>query len=210
VVGALLIGAVILYFIRRQRKKTKFAAREPEPDMDVLRGPVYNHTSTRTGKYFSPDTVGTSTDAVTSEHVSRVSPMVTNGGSHGESALGEGGQQELDGKDTQIEPALTRSTEEEPQAHELPSELGQPERREPMPVYHELAGRELTRSEHDAVSTVGSLPSHVGREEGDDHLDSPFVSTLGSMGWQDEGADASSDMVSPATPVNRSSKRFSA
>jgi len=208
VVGVLLIGALILYFIRRQRKKTKFAAREPEPDMDVLRGPVYNHTSTRTGKYFSPDTVGTSTDAGTSEHVSRVSPIVTIGGSHGESALGEGGEQELDGEDTQIGPGFTRSTEEEPQVHQLHGESSQPER-EPTPIYHELAGKEVTRSEHDAVSTVGTLPSRADREEGDDHLDSPFVSTLGSMGWQDEGADASSDIVSPTTPVNHGSERFS-
>ncbi|KAI1815446.1 acid protease [Poronia punctata] len=193
VVGALLIAAIIFYCIHRQRKKKRYAAREPEPDMDVITGPVYNHASTRTGKYFSPDTIGTSTEAGTSH---RVSPIVTNSGSNGEShrtsVLGENGQPELDGEETQVQ-----------QIDSQPA-------REPTPVLHELAGTEVTRPplSKEAVSTLGDLPGskkQVQREEGDDHLDSPFVSTVGSLGWQD---DAASDLVSPVTTTRRGSRQF--
>ncbi|KAI0389425.1 acid protease [Xylariaceae sp. FL0594] len=232
VLGLLLLAAIAIFFLRRQRKKAEFAAREPEPDMAVLRGPVYNHhsSSRRTGKYYSPDTVGTST---ASEQ--RVSPLAATEHSNsnaGSSALGEGRQQELDARETEITPAVTRSTDEgagagaEQTAHQLHSESrSQPDEnaRGPTPVYHELANTEVTRSEHqqqqqqqhhenDAVSTLGALPSRSTPEReknGDDHLDSPFVSTLGSMGWQDEEGDANSDLVSPTTPVQRWSKRCS-
>jgi hypothetical protein len=209
VLGALLIAAAIIYLIRRQWKKAIFAAQEPEPDMAVITGPVYNHNSTRTGKYYSPDTVGTSTNAGSSVG-NRSSPGQRSGVTQGDSVVSESGQQELDGEDTQVEPAATRSDEEEPQVHQLDGEPI-PER-EPTPVYHELAGTEVTQTEReqDAVSTVGSLPSRVEREEGDDHLDSPFVSTLGSMGWQDDGEEGSPDLVSPTTPVrHRHSEQYS-
>ncbi|KAI3321647.1 acid protease [Xylariaceae sp. AK1471] len=200
VLGAILVVAAIIFLIRRQRKKATFAAHEPEPDMAVITGPVYNHNSTRTGKYYSPDTIGTSTNAGSSVG-NRDSPGQRSGVTNGDSIAGENGQPELDGEETQVEAAAIRSGEDEPQVHQLDGEPIPPGK-ESTPVYHELAGKEVTKPEQpDAVSTVGSLPSRVEREEGDDHLDSPFVSTLGSMGWQDERADASSDLVSPTTSI---------
>ncbi|KAI8948662.1 aspartic peptidase domain-containing protein [Xylaria longipes] len=198
VVAALLIAAAIIYLIRRQRKKKAYAAHDPATDMAVITGPVHNHHSQRTGKFFSPDTVGTSTDTGGSEE-----NRGTNGGSNtGESIAGESNQQELDGQETQI--AQTTATGSDgPQARPSHGETKLPDRG-PTPIYYELAGAEVAKAESDAVPGLGGLPPRVEREEGDDHIDSPFVSTLGSSGWQDKRADASSDLVSPTTPVRHS------
>ncbi|KAI0967902.1 aspartic peptidase domain-containing protein [Xylaria arbuscula] len=187
VVAALFIVAAIIYLIRRQRKKKVFAAQEPEPDMAVITGPVHNHhSSRRAGKYYSPDTVGTSTDAGGSEN---------NRDINGSSIGNESAQQELDGQDTQVE-RMTTPSEDSAHVHHVQSEpkiLNDP----PQPVYHELGGTEVNKTRPAAFSNLGSSPLHAVRDEGDDHLDSPFISTLGSLGWRDE---ASSDMVSPTTP----------
>ncbi|KAI0411860.1 aspartic peptidase domain-containing protein [Xylaria grammica] len=188
VVAAILIVAVIVYCIRRERKKKSYTTQAPAPDMAVITGPVHNHhSSRRTGKYYSPDTVGTSTDAGGSED---------NRNGNGESINGESGQQELDGQDTQVEQTTT-SGEDESQVHQLHGEANG----EPTPIYYELGGKEVAKTNPDAASTLRGLPLPLKREEGDDRLDSPFVSTLGSVGWQDEGEDVSSDLVSPTTPV---------
>ncbi|KAI0426730.1 aspartic peptidase domain-containing protein [Xylaria sp. FL1042] len=196
VIAAILIAAAIIYLIRRQRKKKSFAAQEPAPDMAVITGPVHNHhSSRRTGKYYSPDTVGTSTDAGGSENT---------GGTNGELTSDDSGQQELDGEGTQVGRTATPS-EDGAHAHQL-HDTKLPLNEQPTPVYHELGGREITNTKPDTRSNLGRLPLRTGKAERDNHLDSPFVSTLGSLGWQDEGEDASSDMVSPNTPVRRGSE----
>lgn len=184
VIGAILLVAAIIFLIRRQRKKRAYAAHDPAPDMAVMTGPVHNHNSTRTGKYFSPETLGTSTNAGSS-----MDNRETLGESNtGESAAAGSSQQELDGESTQI--------------HQLPRDVS-PSNREPTPIYHELGGTELTKQEPETASHVGELPAHAERDEGPDHLDSPFVSTLGSTGWEDRREEGSSDLVSPTSPVRR-------
>lgn len=177
--GALILAAAFLFFFRRQRQKAAYKAVEPEPDISVLEGPVYNavipdlpHTnqSTLQAKFYSPDTVGDSL-----------------GGSRNGESSGEGIDREssadergleLDGRDTQINP-----------------------------VYHELPGSEVWRTELDPVSGVRRVPTSPSRDErnleGDEPSESsPIVSTLGTMGWQDKRRDASEDLVSPITPVH--------
>ncbi|KAI0859014.1 acid protease [Xylaria cubensis] len=198
VVGALLIVALIIFLTRRQRKKKAYAAHDPVTDMAVITGPVHNHPSQRTGKYYSPDTVGTSTDAGGSED-NRMTPGDSN---NSESIAGGSTQQELDGEDTQVA-QLSGTSGSGSRAESSRAEMKQPDNREPAPVYHELAGTEVPRTGPDAVPSSGGLVPHVEREEGDDHLDSPYVSTLGSSaGWQDKRADP--DLVSPTSPVRHS------
>ncbi|KAI0439629.1 acid protease [Xylaria telfairii] len=193
VIAALLIVAAIIYLIRRQRKKKAYAAHDPATDMTVITGPVHNHHSQRTGKYFSPETVGTSTDAGSSED-----NRGTNGCSNnGESIAGESSHQELDGQDTQVVLNVATGGSQVRLSH---GETRSPDR-DSAPIYHELGGTEVAKVDSDAVSSLGELPPCVEREDGDDHLDSPFVSTLGSSGWQDKRGDVSSDLVSPTTPV---------
>ncbi|KAI0402494.1 aspartic peptidase domain-containing protein [Xylaria palmicola] len=199
VIAAILLVAVIIYMTRRQQKKKLYAAHEPAPDMAVITGPVHNHNSTRTGKYFSPDTVGSSTDAGGSEN-----NRGSNGGTNnGESIAEENSQPELDGHDTQIN-SIAASGEEGSQAPQPHGDARHPDR-EPMPIYHELGGTEVTRAKSDAVPNLGGMPPPVEREEGEDHLDSPFVSTLGSAGWQDKRYSTASDLVSPTTPIHHAS-----
>ncbi|KAI1346661.1 aspartic peptidase domain-containing protein [Xylaria sp. FL0043] len=192
VIGAILIAAAIMYLIRRQRKKKAFAAQEPAPDMAVITGPVHN-SSRRTGKYFSPDTVGTSPD---------VPGSVTTGGVSGISTNNESGQQELDGQEVARTATPSEDGAHVHQVHNAAKVLNE----QPAPIYHELAGTEVTRAKPETRSELGSSPPMgVAKKERDSHVDSPFVSTLGSLGWQEEGGDASSDMVSPNTPVRRGS-----
>lgn len=194
VIVTLLIAAAIIYLIRRQRKKKAYISHDPAADMAVITGPVHNHHSQRTGKYFSPETVGTSTDADGSEDI-----RGTNGGSNNDGSIpGESSHQELDGQDTQVaQNVATGGSQDRP----LHGEMNQLDR-DSAPIYYELGGTEVAKMNSDAVSSSGGLPPRVERDEGDGHLDSPFVSTLGSSGWQDKRGDASSDLVSPSTPVH--------
>ncbi|KAI8632871.1 acid protease [Xylariaceae sp. FL1651] len=201
VLGALLLIAAIVYIIRRQRKKAEFAAPEPEPDMAVITGPVHNHRSTRSTKYYSPEAVGSSPDSGITERTGD-----SNGVSNAVSTVDEQGEQELDGEGTQIAPT-TRPTGETSPVYQLHGDSRAPSSKQ-APVYHELGGREIDRTEPDQASTVGTLPSREERERGDDHLDSPFVSTLGSSGWQNERSDTEPDPVSAVTPVHREGRSF--
>ncbi|KAI1266371.1 acid protease [Xylariaceae sp. FL1019] len=190
IAGALLIGAIILICLRRQRKKSEFVAPGPEPDMDVITGPIHNlraAPSSRTGKHYSPETLGTSTGAANSERIAESS-----GGSNGAS------QQELDAEETEVQPPTELDAND---AHE---EVVVPHK---SPTYHELGGKEIAKPDNDQASTLGALPTHSrGEEESEGTLDSPFVSTLGTTGWQGEEDDRSSDLISPVTPVH---SRFS-
>jgi hypothetical protein len=105
---------------------------------------------------------------------------------------------ELDGDETQIRPSMEMDGATQ-QIYQLHGESRQPDTEQQ--VYHELPGTEVQSREPDEVSVVGTLPSRD-----DDRLEepsSPFVSTLGTTGWQDEPWEASSDLVSPTTPTHR-------
>lgn len=200
VVGAIIVIAAILYLLRRQRKKKAYAAQEPAADMAVITGPVHNHHSTRTGKYYSPETIGTSTDAGGSEDNRDI-----RGGSTNEAgSTAESGRQELDGQGTEVGQTTT-SGENESQINQLHGEEEMPSESPATPVYHELGGKEVAKAESAVGDNLGGPPLSAERKQGDDHLDSPFVSTLGSIGWDDRREDGSSDLVSPTTPVHRGS-----
>ncbi|ETS73912.1 hypothetical protein PFICI_13778 [Pestalotiopsis fici W106-1] len=108
-------------------------------------------------------------------------------------------EQELDGQDTQVRPN-TEMDGATQQIYQLHGDSTEPTSEEP--VYYELPGEPATREE-DRVSTVGTLPSRSGRE---DDSSSPMVSTLDTTGWQDDHWEASSDLVSPTTPVQHSAR----
>ncbi|KAI0161206.1 acid protease [Xylariaceae sp. FL1272] len=189
ILGALLIGAIVIFCLRRQRKKSELVASGPEPDMAVITGPVHNlraEPSTRTGKFYSPETLGTSTGAANSENIAESSR-----GSNGAS------QQELDAEETEIQPPTELDATDTPEGASVPDK---------SPTYHELGGTEIAKTDNDQTSTLGVLPTvsptYNRREPDEASLDSPFVSTLGTMGWQGEEGDRSSDLISPVTPTH--------
>lgn len=97
---------------------------------------------------------------------------------------------ELDGHDTHVRPTT-----------ELDA-ISQQIARPPTPVYYELAASDVGTAETDGVSTVGTLPSREARDE-EHSPPSPYVSTLGTEGWQGDIGDGSPHMVSPTTPIRR-------
>lgn len=105
--------------------------------------------------------------------------------------------QELDGQDTQVRPD-TEMDGASQQIYQLHGDSTAPPSEEP--VYYELPG-EAVATANGQHSTVGTLPSRSGRDDG-----SPMVSTLDSNGWQDDRWEASSDLVSPTTPVQHSAR----
>ncbi|KAI1076086.1 acid protease [Whalleya microplaca] len=180
IVFAVIVGVIIALLWRRQRAKTAYATFEPQPDVSVITGPVHNAPSTPAAKYYSPETVGTSNGG-------------SNGGNNGGSITDEHSQNtELDG--------------DIPQIYQLHGESRPPPKSE-APIYYELGGSEVRRTESDRMATVDSPPPRDRTQDGDE-APSPFVSTLGTMGWQDERGDASSNIVSPTTPV-RPGERYS-
>lgn len=176
VVFALIVAALIVLLIRRHRKKAAYAVSPLGPDASVMTGPVHNAPPTPGPKYYSPETIGTSP-----------SNAESNGGS-GADRYSDRPETELDGNSQQV--------------YQLHGESIPPQDRKVAPVYYELGGSEVRKTGSDRVSPVGTTPSTDQRER-DNEPPSPFVSTLGTMGWQDEGGDASSDLVSPTTPVHR-------
>lgn len=97
---------------------------------------------------------------------------------------------ELDGHDTHVRPTTELDSQQ----------IARP----PQPVYYELAGSEIGNMETDGVSTIGTLPSRDDRNE-QHSPPSPFVSTLGTEGWQGDVGDGS-HLVSPSTPTNHEAR----
>ncbi|KAI1763585.1 acid protease [Hypoxylon sp. FL1150] len=181
VIGAiaffLIVGAIIFLVIRRQRKKSAYAASEPEPAMSVLNGPVYNAPLTPgPPKFYSPETVGDSTG-------------VSNADSHRGSVAG---QHSVNTNDAELDG-------ESPQIHQLHGESATPQTTNEAAVYHELPGTEVRKTTSGRVVSAMEASPSLNREGSED---SPYVSTLGSLGWPGDRGDASSDLVSPTTPVH--------
>lgn len=154
--------------------------------MSMLTGPVYNSPGTPgPQKFYSPETVGDSTGVSNADSnrgsVGGQRSQNSNGNSNGQDA-------ELDGDSQQIYQLHGESVP--------PPDGG-------APTYHELPGTEVRKTTSGrVVSAMEASPS--SREEGEE--DSPYVSTLGSMGWQGDRGDASSDLVSPTTPVHHENR----
>ncbi|KAI0164421.1 acid protease [Hypoxylon sp. FL1284] len=176
-----IIGALIALFIRRQRKKTAYAMADPEPDVSVLTGPVHNAppATPRPPKFYSPETVGDGSTAINSSsstrHPSTQPPDAAD---------------ELDGDSQQIYQLHGDSASLRPDAAAAAPA-----------VYHELPGSELRKTTSGRVvsAMMGESPRRAAGEVEDPP--SPYVSTPGSTGWSGD-RDASSDLVSPTTPVH--------
>lgn len=105
-VGFFLLLGILLFYIRRQRQKSKNKAMDPKPNVSVLTGPIHNggprdfssqgQSSLPQSTFWSPDTLNSSSGLNNSQ----------NNESSGETesrSNGLGGN-ELDGHDTQIKP----------------------------------------------------------------------------------------------------------
>lgn len=170
-----IVGALIFLLIRRHRKKSAYTSSPAEPAMSVLNGPVHN--APPTPKFYSPETVGGSTG------VSNVdSNQGSTAGRHSENT----NDAELDG--------------DSPQIYQLHGESVPPQTDNKAAVYHELPGTEVRKTASGRVVSAMEASPSTNREGSED---SPYVSTLGSMGWPSDRGDASSDLVSPTTPVHR-------
>lgn len=200
VVLALIVAAVIVLIIRRQRKKSSYRMFKPSPDDSVITGPVHNAPLTPGAKYHSPDSIGNTTAAASygesnAESSNGGRPVNASGqDSNGRvtNATSDPSEPELDGDSQQIYQLHGESRPPPPESDEAP-------------IYHELGGSEVTKKpESDRVYTVGTLPPGARGEIGTgDEPPSPYVSTMGTTGWHDDAGDASSDLVSPTTPVLR-------
>ncbi|KAI1773345.1 acid protease [Hypoxylon cercidicola] len=177
----IIVGAIIFLVIRRQRKKASYMRSEPEPDVAVLNGPLHNASGTPgPPKFYSPETVGGSTG-------------ISNTDSNGGSVVGHYSEV-LDGRDAELD----GNTQQIYQLHgeSLPQPDGE------APTYHELPGTEIRKTASGRVVSAMGLTPSPEKGEGGDSPPSPYVSTLGSLGWPGDRGDASSDLVSPTTPVH--------
>ncbi|KAI0009995.1 acid protease [Xylariaceae sp. FL0662B] len=190
VIAALIVGAAIALIVRRRRKRAAYAVSEPQPDMSVITGPVHNAPPTPAAKYYSPETVGNSTNESDSKRNGGSVADQNGHDSNSPDTHNTGPDTELDGNSQQI---FQLHGDSRPQPHNE------------APIYYELGGSEVGRAASDRVSTAGTSSSPDKREKGDEPP-SPFVSTLGTLGWQGDRGDASSDLVSPTTPVHSGSR----
>ena len=194
----LLVAGAAVLCIRRQRKKSAYAASasEPPPDPAVMTGPVHNAPPPGgASKFYSPETVGTrsGTGGSNSNTGSSV-PIVASSSSQQQSSS--------QGSSVQPQPQPSKDVDAEldgdaPQIYQLhgvskwPNEGGVrvSGKTKGPPVYHELADTEVGV----AART-------------DDYSDQDQVSTVGTL---DNPVDASSDLVSPTTPVHHPGFRAS-
>lgn len=186
--AAIIIAVIIALIIWRQRKKAEYAISDPDPDMGVITGPVHNGTPALGIKYYSPESLGTTTHG-------------SNGESNGGRVTGQSGQ-DSNGRDTHNITDTEELDGDSQQIYQLHGVSMAPPSDNEAPIYHELGGSEVRKLESDPVSSVGTTPSPNKRNGKGDEPPSPFVSTLGTVGWGEERGDASSDLVSPTTPVH--------
>lgn len=198
VLGVLLLAAVVVVLILRQRRKWmkegySIAAPKTQPDESVLNGPVFNSGSRSTpGVPALPPSsadlsvAGTMSTAEYSRSGANSAPAPAVIG--GDDVGNPESTPELDGADTAIKPSTELEGNEVVTQH---------------PGVHELPGTEVRGGMHREISTVGSLPffDKTGEGYGRDSQRSSSVSTMGSIGPRDNRPV--SDLVSPSSS-NRS------
>ncbi|KAH6643379.1 aspartic peptidase domain-containing protein [Truncatella angustata] len=101
-------------------------------------------------------------------------------------------------------PELDGNTPQIYQLHGDSSRHIAPKEPAPQQPIYELAASEAGRSGTDRVSTLTTTPSPDEKAKaGEASPPSPYVSTLGTTGWPEgERWEASSDIVSPTTPIH--------
>ncbi|GAB1314532.1 hypothetical protein MFIFM68171_04742 [Madurella fahalii] len=203
VVGIAIVTLIVL--LRRRKKITAqfaVAARIPEPDESILKGPVFNspsrHGSTPDDSVpFSADDVSATRSRSTAEYSRPGSGIV------GESVAGAP-TAELDGRDTLVRPdteldgneiqrPLPRIAENPSGVYELPDNS----------VVSDTGDRGRKSKPNQVPSAVGSLPSRDEMKGGNDSPPSPLVSTLGTNWEPGRDSVAGSELVSPDTPASR-------
>ncbi|KAK4179594.1 aspartic peptidase domain-containing protein [Triangularia setosa] len=216
---ALIAGGIALCFLRKRRKwiGSTYAAREPEPDESVLKGPVFNSPSfrhasesTQNGSGSMPfsaaDVSGARSTPTTTDHSrSGSGPSPATGVSPNDTGT-SGGTVELDGNGTAIKPNTELDSKEVQKP--LP-----PVAENPSGVF-ELPGVKAgadsgskaikPHQHHRATSTVGSLHS---ADDGRDRTPSPLTSTVGPNWRPGRVSMVEPEMVSPDTPVGKHSGR---
>ncbi|KAK0668400.1 aspartic peptidase domain-containing protein [Cercophora samala] len=216
---ALIAGGIALCFLRKRRKwiGSTYAAKDPEPDESVLKGPVFNSPSfrhasesTQNGSssvpYSAADVSGARSTPTTMDHSrsgSGPSPGMVTGVSPNDTGT-SGGTVELDGDDTAVKPNTELDGREVQKM--LPSVAENPSGVFELPGAKAGADSGSKAMEphqhHRAPSTVGSLPS---ADEGRDRTPSPLTSTVGPN-WR-PGRVSTIEPVSPDSPVVKKSDR---
>ncbi|KAK4199485.1 aspartic peptidase domain-containing protein [Triangularia verruculosa] len=220
---ALIAGAIALCFLRKRRKwigsTYAGAAKEPEPDESVLKGPVFNSPSfrhasesTQNGSSSVPfsaaDVSGARSTPTTADHSqtgSGPSPALAMGVSPNDTGT-SGGTVELDGDGTAVKPHTELDGKEVQKP--LPSVAENPSGVFELPGVKAGADSGSKAMEpqhhHRAPSTVGSLPS---ADDGRDRTPSPLTSVVGPNWRPGRVSIVEPDPVSPDTPVRRHSER---
>lgn len=183
VVGLAVIVAIVVFCLRRQRKKASYTASEPEPEESMLKGPVHN------------------------SHVPSGLPIK------------QPSAPELDGDVPQIYQLHGDSSSQQQHTTGGSNTSGPVE--QPDPIYELSDNSHLVpvpvpvprsnTTDSDRVSPFGTGSSPASRTVEADRASvsdresppSPMVSTMGT-----EGLEASSDLVSPTSPVNRRSQAW--
>ena len=206
IVAAILVASAIAFIILRRRRKRMsagfaVAARAPEPDEAVLKGPVFNspsrHGSTPDSSVpFSAADISASRSRSTAEYIRSGSGTID------ESPTGGASTVELDGRDTLIRPDTELDGHEIQQKQPLP-----PVAENPASVY-ELPGSGVVANNSKTVdggtpSTARSSPSREGRAGGSDSPPSPLTSTVSRSWGLPRHSVADSELVSPDTPIRR-------
>lgn len=192
ILGALLIAAIIAVFILRKRRKWlgkgfAIAAREPQPDESVLKGPVFNSLSRNdstpdSSVPFSADDISASRSRSTAENSRPASGRI-------EENITSASPAELDGHATFIRPSAEFSGVLPPRP--LPAVAESPG------SLHELPGT--------GVKTEGTTAIEPDRPE-DHSPPSPLTSTMGN-GDGVRASKVDSELVSPETSVYRHGDR---
>lgn len=202
VVGALaalaIVAATIVFCRRRQRKKASYAASEPEPEESMLKGPIHNShvpSGLPIRQPSAPELDG---------EVPQIYQLHGESSSQQQQQSHRTGESNTSGPVEQPDPIYELSDN----SHLVPvvprSNTTGSDRVSPFGTGSSPASRTV-EADRISVSDRDSPPSRTVEADRVSVSDretppSPMVSTMGT-----EGLEASSDIVSPTSPVNRRS-----